>query len=237
MKPVIGVTSDLHDQLLSLSMDNIISLINAEAVPIVLPNLLDEENADQLTETMDGLLVTGGGDIDPILFGEEPHQKLGNICPERDAFEISIIHKMLTLDKPILAICRGCQILNIAAGGDMYQDIYTQLDGTLLQHSQKSPKWHATHYVNVNKDSLLYKIAQKEKFKVNSYHHQAVRKMPVNFEVCAISNDGVIEAFESKKHTFVLGVQWHPECMTQKKDGTSISIFHAFVRACINRKK
>ncbi|PAE26654.1 MULTISPECIES: gamma-glutamyl-gamma-aminobutyrate hydrolase family protein [Bacillaceae] len=232
MKPIIGVTSSLEAHRLSVSLDNINSLVNAGAVPTVVPNLLDEENIMQLAETLDGLLVTGGGDIDPTLFGEEPHQKLGSICPERDIFEISIIQKMLALDKPILAICRGCQILSIAAGGDMYQDIYSQIGGNILQHSQKAPNWHASHFVNVNKDSLLYKITQTEKFKVNSYHHQAVRKMPENFEVCATSSDGVIEAYESKKHPFVLGVQWHPECLAQKKDGLSYAIFEAFAEAC-----
>lgn len=236
MKPVIGITSDLQGRYLSLTMDNINSIVGAGAVPIALPNLLDEENIDLLLERIDGLLVTGGDDIDPTLFGEEPHQYLGIVYPERDAFEMNIIKKALDLDKPVLAICRGCQVLCVAAGGDIYQDIYSQYPGTPLQHSQKAPRWHASHYVNAKKDSLLYKITQKEKFKVNSFHHQAVRKIPENFEVCARSSDGIIEAFECKNYSFVLGVQWHPECMTEKKDVPSVSIFHAFINACKNRK-
>lgn len=232
MKPIIGVTSNLDDTQLSVSMDNIHSLLNAGAIPIVLPNLLEDGKIEKLAEEMDGLLLTGGGDIDPTLFGEEPHQNLGSICPERDTFELSIIQKMLALDKPILAICRGSQILSIAAGGDMYQDIYFQMGVPLLQHAQKAPRWHASHFVNVKRNSLLHRATGERSFKVNSYHHQAVRKMPENFEVCAEANDGVIEAFESNKHSFVLGVQWHPECMTQKNDHPSIAIFEAFIKAC-----
>ncbi|KAF0825679.1 gamma-glutamyl-gamma-aminobutyrate hydrolase family protein [Cytobacillus firmus] len=232
MKPIIGVTSNLDDHNLSVSMDNIHSLINAGAVPVVVPNMLDDDKIEKLAETLDGLLLTGGGDIDPTLFGEEPHQKLGSICPERDTFEISMIQKMLARDKPILAICRGCQILCIALGGDMYQDIFSQMGVPLLQHGQKAPRWHATHFVNVKRDSLLHRVTGMLSFKVNSYHHQAVRKMPENFEVCAVANDGVMEAFESKKHSFALGVQWHPECMTQKNDDPSKAIFDEFVKAC-----
>lgn len=236
MKPIIGITSDLEGRHLSVSMDNINSVVGAGAVPIVLPNLLDEENIDLLVEKMDGLLITGGNDVDPTLFGEEPHPNLGSVYPERDAFEISIIKKALDLNKPILAICRGCQVLSIAAGGDIYQDIHAQYPGTLLQHSQKAPIWHASHFVDVKKDSLLFDITQTEKFKVNSFHHQAVRKIPDGFDICASSSDGVIEAFESKKNSFVIGVQWHPECMTVKKDGPSLSIFDAFIDACKNKK-
>lgn len=181
---------------------------------------------------MTGCCLLAGGDIDPTLFGEEPHQKLGSICPERDVFEISMIQKVLARNKPILAICRGCQILSIALGGDMYQDIFSQMGVPLLQHGQKAPRWHATHFVNIKRDSLLHRVTGMQNFKVNSYHHQAVRKMPENFEVCAEASDGVIEAFESKKHRFALGVQWHPECMTQKNDDPSKAIFDAFVKAC-----
>ncbi|OHX44674.1 MULTISPECIES: gamma-glutamyl-gamma-aminobutyrate hydrolase family protein [Cytobacillus] len=236
MKPTIGVTSNLNDQLLTLSMDNIDALTESGAVPIVVPNYLVEENINQLIEKIDGLLVTGGGDIDPTLFGEEPHQHLGSICPERDSFEMSIITKMLDHNKPVLGICRGCQILAIAAGGDMYQDIYFQMEGEILQHSQKAPRWHASHFVSVKKDTLLYKIVQTDRIKVNSFHHQAVRELPKEFEVSAISNDSVIEAFESKKHSFVLGVQWHPECLTEKHDKPSLLIFQHFVNACKNKK-
>lgn len=231
MKPVIGVTSNLNDGLLSLSMSNIHALTEAGGVPMILPNLLDEATIDVLAQKLDGLLLTGGGDIDPTLFGEEPHKYLGSITPERDFFEIRLIRKMLQDDKPILAICRGCQIVNIAVGGDMYQDIYSQLDGTLLQHSQKAPRWHGSHFIDIVAGSMLHQIIKDQKIRVNSFHHQAVRRVPAPFKVCATSSDGVIEAFESTQHSFMLAVQWHPECMVEKNDQPSKEIFQAFVNA------
>jgi putative glutamine amidotransferase len=231
LKPIIGISSSLKEQSLSVSTDYIQAVIKFGGVPIVLPNL-QEEGIDSFVQLIDGLLLTGGGDIDPTLFGEEPLQKLGNITPERDEFEIAIIQKMLKLNKPILGICRGFQIMNIAVGGDMYQDIYTQTEKRLLQHTQHAPRWHASHFVQVKKGTILSGIVQREKFKINSFHHQAVRKIPNEFKVSALASDGIIEAFESKIHTFVMGLQWHPESMISKNDPVSSAIFKAFIMSC-----
>lgn len=232
VKPIIGVSSSLKEEALTVSKDNIEAVVAFGGVPFVLPNIIGD-GIDSIVEKLDGLLLTGGGDIDPTLFGEEPFEGLGSITPERDAFEIAIIEKMLALDKPIFGICRGAQILNIAVGGDMYQDIYSQMENKLLQHDQKAPRWHASHYVQVTKNSLLHEITQSEEFKVNSFHHQANRMVPTGFEVSAVSSDGIVEAFESKSHQFVLGVQWHPECLLLKNDMISTSIFRAFIEACV----
>jgi putative glutamine amidotransferase len=191
---------------------------------------VDKEALREMAERMDGLLLTGGGDIDPTLFGEEPLPGLGSITPERDTLEIALIGHMLKANKPIFAICRGCQILNIAAGGDMYQDLYTQRDN-LLQHTQHAPRSHTSHTLEVVEDSLLHRISGEVSFKVNSFHHQAVRNLAPGFVVSAAAKDGVIEAFESRNHTFVLGVQWHPEFMAEK-DEVSQRLFNTFVAAC-----
>lgn len=230
---MIGITSNLSkESSLTINQDNILSIIEAHGVPFVLPNISDVAAIDRMAETIDGLLLTGGGDIDPTLFGEEPKPNLGGICPIRDQFEILLITRLLKMNKPILGICRGCQILNIAMGGDMYQDIYSQIPTELLQHQQQAPRWHASHFVAVEQGSLLHEITQSLKFKVNSYHHQAVRKVAMGFEISAKSSDGVIEAIESKEHRFVLGVQWHPENMTKKEEVYSREIFKAFIEAC-----
>jgi putative glutamine amidotransferase len=231
LKPIIGISSNLKEQFLSVSTDYIQAITEFGGVPLVIPNL-QEEAIESIVQQIDGLILTGGGDIDPTLFGEEPLQGLGNITPERDAFEIAIIQKMLKLNKAILGICRGIQILNIAVGGDMYQDIDTQMEKRLLQHTQQSPRWHASHFVQVKKGSMLSDIVQMEKFKVNSFHHQAIRKIPNEFEVSAFASDGMIEAFESKIHSFVMGVQWHPECMIARNDPVSAAIFKAFIKTC-----
>ena len=233
MKPIIGISSNLKEHILSVSTDNIHAITEFGGVPIVLPNV-KKDAIESVVGMIDGLLLTGGGDIDPTLFGEEPHQKLGSIVPERDEFEVLLIQKMLELNKPILGICRGAQIISIAAGGDMYQDIYTQISKPLLQHDQQAPRTHASHYVEVTPGSILSNIVGVEKFKVNSFHHQAVREMPKGFKVSGVASDGIIEAFESSEHPFVLGVQWHPECLVLKNDVVSELIFKAFIGACKN---
>ncbi len=231
MRAIIGVSSNIKEDLLSVPLSNVRAITQFGGVPIVLPNL-EMDGIEEIASTIDGLLLTGGGDIDPTLFGEEPLPGLGNIVPERDRFEVALIQKMLKLNKPILGICRGAQIMSIAMGGDMYQDIYSQRDGSLLQHDQQAPNWHGSHFVEVTEGSLLRKIVGVDKFKVNSYHHQALRNMPEGFIVSGVASDGVIESFESTNHTFVMGVQWHPESLISKNDVNSLAIFEAFINEC-----
>jgi putative glutamine amidotransferase len=231
LKPIIGLTTNLKENVLSVSTDYIQAITSIGGLPIVLSNLL-EEDVNTIAFLLDGLLLTGGGDIDPTLFNEEPIPNLGNITPERDHFEIALTQKMLQLNKPILGICRGCQLLNIAAGGNMFQDIYSQVDKPLLQHTQSAPRNHASHFIQINKKTQLHEILQSDVAKVNSFHHQAVKKVPKPFEVCAVANDGIIEAIESNEHTFALGIQWHPEGLLTNNDAASASIFEAFFKAC-----
>ena len=230
MKPIIGISSNIKENYLSVPLENIHAVTKFGGVPLILPNV-EEDAASTMAELLDGLLLTGGGDIDPTLFGEEPHPKLGNIIPERDVFELALIQKMLEINKPILGICRGAQIVNIAVGGDMYQDIYAQINHELLQHVQKAQRSHLSHFVQVKKGSLLEKIAQTDKFKVNSFHHQANRNVPKGFSISATASDGIIEAFESNTHKFVLCLQWHPESLIAKNDRVSENIFKAFIGA------
>lgn len=230
MKSIIGVTANIRDdRILTTDQDNIHSIERAGGLPVVLPNLPDKSTVDQLVKSIDGLLATGGGDIDPSLFGEEPHRLLGEVCYVRDQFEMMIITECLKQNKPVLGICKGSQMLNIAAGGDMFQDIYSQSDKELIQHIQKAPRAYATHDIHVTEGSLLHQIVQTTRFKVNSFHHQAVRNMGTDLQVCATTSDGIIEAIESKNHRFALGVQWHPENLD---DDYSDRIFKAFIEAC-----
>ncbi|GAA0316330.1 gamma-glutamyl-gamma-aminobutyrate hydrolase family protein [Bacillus carboniphilus] len=232
MKPMIGITSHVElDYKHTLNHDYIQAVIDAGGLPVILPVGIDED-VDQLVDKLDGFVVTGGGDIDPTLFGEEPHRNLGEISPGRDSFELALIKKALEADKPIVAICRGIQIMNIAVGGDMYQDIYAQTDNELLQHGQKATRNHLAHFVHVEPDSLLAQIADTTKFKVNTYHHQAVRNVPLPFKISGTASDGIIEAIESVEHKFVLGVQWHPEGLAYKGDEISKRIFRRFIEFC-----
>lgn len=201
-------------------------------IPLVLPYLTDEGAMNQLAQQIDGLYLTGGNDIDPTYFGEEPHPNLGSVNPERDRFEIAFIKKILQRKKPILGVCRGCQVLNVAMGGTMYQDIYAQMNGELLQHQQNAPFDHASHFVNVAKGSLLEEIVGTEQIMVNSRHHQANRNVGDDLAVCGTANDGVLEAIEGTNDFFVLGVQWHPENLISNGDISSKKIFDYFIKSC-----
>src|SRR5699024_7268851 len=151
------------------------------------------EQIEYYAQMLDGLYATGGYDIDPTLFGEEPHPNLGVITPARDYFERELLKRFLQLNKPIFAICRGSQILNIAAGGDMYQDIYGQINHRdLLQHEQKAPKGHRSHFVHVTEDSMLHQLTGMDVLRVNSRHHQANRNVADPFVISGKASDGVL---------------------------------------------
>lgn len=234
MKPIIGITAskELGKEQYAIEEADTAAIMQAGGLPIMLPHLTGEADIEQIANHIDGLFAAGGYDIDPTLFGEEPHPNLGVIIPSRDAFELELIKKVLELGKPILAVCRGAQILNIAVGGDMYQDITDQIGGDLLQHKQKAPKFHGSHYVHVPEGSLLHLLTGSGKLKVNSRHHQANRRVPESFLISGKASDGVIEAIESKEHRFVLGLQWHPENMAIASDEASMRIFEGFIEAC-----
>ncbi|UTR13976.1 gamma-glutamyl-gamma-aminobutyrate hydrolase family protein [Salipaludibacillus sp. LMS25] len=233
MKPFIGITSSYGDEkTLNTSYDNIDSITQAGGVPVVLPNVPTAEAINVTIGKLDGMLITGGGDIDPHLFNEEPLPNLGLLHPQRDQFEVALLNEAMARNLPILALCRGCQILNIAAGGDMYQDIYSQITKPLLQHTQRAPRSFPFHTIHVTEESLLKKITGKSKYRVNSFHHQAVRRLAEGFHISALSDDGIIEAFESSEHSFVLAVQWHPESMATDGDVPSRKLFSAFMNAC-----
>jgi putative glutamine amidotransferase len=233
MKPIIGITSSIaKDGSVNLAQAYVTAVTAAGGVPVILPNLAEDGDVERLASRLDGLLVSGGVDLDPTLFNEEPIPGLGEVAPERDRFELAVLAKFLAANKPILAICRGIQVLAVATGGDIYQDIYSQVkEQPLLQHQQKAPRWHASHFVDAEPSSLLHEIAGARRFKVNSFHHQSVRRVGDGFRVSAISSDGMIEAIESTRHRFVVGVQWHPECLVEKNDAPSKRLFEAFVRA------
>lgn len=234
MYPIVGIVPMLDEEkgLYILNEDNVKAIENAGGTPLLIPYISDSRQILKIIELIDGLYLTGGDDIDPTLFGEEPHPRLGKITRTRDDFEIKMIQNTLKLNKPILAVCRGSQILNVALGGTMYQDIYEQIDSKLLQHSQKAVKHHPSHFINIERDSLLYKIVGSTSIKVNSRHHQANRKLGKGLIVSGKANDGIIEAIESTLHRFVLGVQWHPENMAVKGDVPSIKMYERFIEAC-----
>ena len=237
MKPVIGITTDIENESkYVLNHNNVQAVLRAGGLPVILPIGI-EQDVQQLSTMLDGLLLTGGGDIDPMLFGEEPHKHLGDVSPSRDSIEMALVQEMLKKNKPILGVCRGLQIINIALGGNMYQDIYSQRDVPLLQHTQKAHRFHQSHFVQVKKGSLLESITKSEQIKVNSYHHQAVKDVPLSLIISGVASDGIIEAIESTEHAFVLGVQWHPEALADNKETASLRLFEKFLKKSLESRK
>ncbi|MHA6260187.1 gamma-glutamyl-gamma-aminobutyrate hydrolase family protein [Sporosarcina sp. CAU 1771] len=231
MKPVIGITTDVENGKRHVLNDRYIQAVErAGGLPILIPTGI-EKDLRQITGLLDGLLLSGGSDLNPLLFGEEPHRNLGDVTPARDQIEIELAKIMLELDKPILGICRGEQILNVVSGGNLYQDIHAQNEKKVLQHAQNSPRGHLTHYVQVEKGSLLESIVGETEILVNSYHHQAVKYVPKPYQISGVSSDGIVEAIESTEHRFVLGVQWHPEELVPLNDAPSLLIFEKFIKA------
>ena len=201
----------------------------AGGIPLLVPPLEDQGDIQHLLRSVDGVLLPGGVDIDPIHFGEEPMEGLGTIEPHWDRLELAAARFALASDLPILGICRGVQVLNVAAGGSLYQDIASQTKGKCLQHRQKAPRWYATHSIKIEPNSLLGEMLGTKTARVNSHHHQAVKIPAPGFKVTAASADGIIECIESEKHRFACGVQWHPELMVEHYP-EQMEIFRRFVR-------
>ncbi|GFN22043.1 gamma-glutamyl-gamma-aminobutyrate hydrolase family protein [Thermanaeromonas sp. C210] len=210
MAPVIGVTcdGDLENRRFFLNRAYIEAVSCAGGIPLILPPG-PVDLVDRYLSIIDGLLLTGGGDIDPAFFGQEPREGLGRVFPERDEFELALTRRALERGMPILALCRGMQTLNVAAGGTLYQDIAREVPGC-WQHSQRKPRSHPHHTIEILPETLLAAILGP-RARVNSMHHQAVRDPGEGLRVSARAGDGIIEALEGTRGSFVLGVQWHPE--------------------------
>ena len=238
LRALIGITPvvERSGNQFNISTSNTKAIEQAGGIPFILPLTENEAIIEEIAGKIDGLYLTGGNDIDPTYFGEEPHPKLGGIHPLRDFFEISIVKKMIDLKKPILGVCRGSQVMNVALGGTMYQDIYSQIDHQLLQHQQNAPVDHASHFIEILKGSLLHQIVGEEKIKVNSRHHQANRKVGKGLQQSAQASDGVPEAIEHTEHPFALGLQWHPENLLVAGDEPSQKIYTRFIKECTRNK-
>jgi putative glutamine amidotransferase len=201
------------------------------AIAITLPSVTDDDGLlRDVLSLCDGIIFTGGPDVRPSLFGEEIIPSCGAINDERDAFEIKLYKMAIEADKSILGICRGVQVMNIAEGGNIYQDIYSQSGTLLVHHTLDSQR--AFHSVTVTDERVLEKIGFSQKsFTVNSYHHQSVKDLADGYVAAAYSPDGLIEAIYMPERRFVAGVQWHPEKRFEG-DNDSFRILIDFVESC-----
>lgn len=200
------------------------------ALPIMLPLTSDEEELTQSLELCDGLLLTGGHDVDPSLYHEQPKATCGVPCKERDSMESLLLGKALEKDMPVFGICRGIQFLNAYLGGTLYQDLPTEYDSA-IEHHMEPPYDRTAHKVTILADTVLADILGAGELPVNSYHHQAVRDIAPGVTKMAISEDGLVEAISVDGKKFAVGVQWHPE-FSYENNAQSIKLVQAFVDAC-----
>ena len=226
MAPLIGVT-------LCRSLPDYLEAIRRVGGE---PRPLDPatDSPKHLTKNVDGLVLTHGGDLDPAHYGEEQHPAVRETSVERDEYELALVRRALDADLPILAICRGIQVLNVACGGTLIQDIPAQVPGA-LDHRVREPRYAIAHDVWITKESRLGEVMkepldQGDTCPVNSRHHQAVKHVADGFTVSATAPDGVIEAIERPAARFCIGVQWHPENFW--RTGEFRPLFEAFVEAC-----
>ncbi|MGZ9586726.1 gamma-glutamyl-gamma-aminobutyrate hydrolase family protein [Paenibacillus marinisediminis] len=237
MRPLIGIAANCSarpDSLIQeLDDDYVKAIEQAGGTPVMLPVTERPEYLYPLIERLDGLLLTGGSDVDPSYYGEQPSDKLGAVNAVRDAHEFAVVKKVLQdTDMPILAICRGCQLLNVAGGGKLYQDLPSERpDSDRHGYAHASPKHVAVHTVFLLQGSRLMDIYGEDAIPVNSFHHQAVKETGPDFSVSAVAQDGIIEGIERNGDRFVVGVQWHPEMM-HRHDDRSAGLFRAFVDEC-----
>jgi putative glutamine amidotransferase len=235
MKPIIGLTTDVKD-------DGEVSLVaaysravwQAGGIPIAIPYVENTDAYDSTINMCHGIILTGGADIDPQLYGQEKKNTCGNIQKLRDEMEMYILDKAICNKKPILAICRGIQLLNVYFGGTLYQDIPTEYV-PCLDHVQKEGKFEPSHSVSIVKDSPLYTLVGKDIMTANSFHHQGIKALGADLEVMAYASDNMIEAVYLKRETYVRGYQWHPERLCHM-DENNKKLFIDFINNCKGNK-
>lgn len=239
--PLIGITPDISNaqdpsadgEPMIFLMDRYTrAILEVGGIPLVLPIIPSRRVIEKTLENLHGILVTGGNfDIDPRFYGEQPDEALGEVRQERTQFELELISIALARDLPLLGVCGGEQAINVALGGSLYQDIATQVP-TATEHRQTDPKAHSGHQVKIHHGTKLEQIVGCDTLEANTTHHQAVKRLGKGLMTNAISGDGIIEGIESKDHSFVLGVQWHPELLIYR-DLSQKKIFASLVSASI----
>jgi len=230
MKPIIGLTPLWDYKLNSLWMHPayLDAVADAGAIPVVLPFTDSYEDVCETVARLDGILFTGGEDVDPVLYNDETRFENVVIHEMRDKLEMMYARYVKENDIPTLGICRGAQVLNIAFGGNMYQDIPSEIKSDLL-HDQKEPYDEPIHSATVIKGTPLYELVGKDRIEINSLHHQSVKDISKDFVLMAKADDDVVEAIYMPEKKFVWGIQWHPELM-YKKSEDSRKIIENFIK-------
>ncbi len=207
------------------------ALVDAGGAPVLIPHLSNKDLLRRIYESLDGLLLPGGEDVDPAWYGEVAHEKLGKVDREQDETELALARWAMEEGMPLLAICRGIQVLNVALGGSLVQDIPSQVPGA--QRHERIPRTrrdHLSHTVSVEAGTRLAQLVAADALGVNSFHHQALKEVAPGLVISGRAPDGVVEAVEGVNHPFALGLQWHPEALVDR-DVSARRIFGAFIEA------
>jgi putative glutamine amidotransferase len=240
-RPLIGCTTYRKTaaqkppiEVLGLMPSYIEAVAAAGGVPVLIPLGLGDEELGTIFERIDGLLLPGGGDIDPVSYWEQAHATLSDVDKDRDRVEFTLVRAAVTERKPLLAICRGHQVFNVALGGSLWQDIQGQIPASRPHdYNHSYPRNYLAHSVEIQPDSRLAHYLGKRHSPVNSLHHQAIRDVAPELVRTALSPDGVIEAVEVPGHPFAIGVQWHPENLIHD-DPAMLALFKGFVQVAGN---
>ena len=225
-----GIRQDGDTSRVRLTAAYVTALENAGLVPVIIPPLSEDGAAAAILDVVSGLVLSGGGDVDPARYGETPHPKIRSVNAARDATETTLIREARARRTPVLAICRGIQILNVALGGTLVQDISSQCE-TTIAHDDEGARDSRSHEITIDAGSRIAAAMGTARCSVNSFHHQSVKDVAAGMRITARSPDGVIEGMESTDDAWwVLAVQWHPEEMTESPDPWDRGLFNAFAR-------
>lgn len=244
MKPVIGISGSIlinkgnafcGYRKSYVNQDYVESVLRAGGIPFIIPFNEDMQATKEMVDKVDGIILSGGHDVDPKNYNEEPLLKIGEIFPERDAFDMTLYRCAVESKKPVLGICRGFQIINVIEGGNLYQDL-SYADFVTIKHNQGDNPTQSTHSVKLE-DGTVLKTILGEKTRVNSFHHQIIKEVADGFKIVAKSPDGVIESIQKiTDDMFVMGIQWHPEMLSKNRSEMQ-EIFNVLIKKVIEFKK
>ena len=240
-KPIIGITTFHTDSqrgyiYISVTKAYVDAVVRAGAIPLLIPLGLTQTDLAELLQKVDGVLFTGGGDIDPARFQGLPHPTVHEIDPIRDALEIQLVQQVVEQNTPFFGICRGLQVINVALGGSLYTHIQDQHPNALKHdYFPGRPRNYHAHPIKVDEGTTLAGILGQPIVQVNSLHHQGIDRLATGLLSTAYAPDGIVEAVELPGHTFGLAVQWHPEWLQDQAEMRAL--FSAFVKTAGNGNK
>jgi len=239
MRPIIGITTNqtnnsYRQTIVNLSEAYVKAILQAGGVPVLIPSAIADGGWKSLYARLDGILFSGGGDISLDHFKGDPHPRIDGIEPERDDIELSMLQAAVSDSKPILGICRGCQLINVGLGGTLYTHIPDQLSGALDHDYPGNMRTVLVHEVKIEEGTMTADVLGEPIVKVNSLHHQGLKDIPVGLRIAGYAPDGLVEAIELTGHPFGIAVQWHPESLTDQP--STRNLFRRFVESAGSKR-